>query len=148
MSNILAQNKKAAFNYFLEEKFEAGMVLVGSEVKSVKAGHVSMVDSFITIKDEQAVIKKLYIKAYENASLAEGKQNETRERVLLLKKQQIRKLKEKSEQKGYTIVPTKIYITRGLVKVEIALAKGKHTYDKKETQKERDLERQAKREGN
>ena len=141
---IIALNKRAAFEYFLLEKYEAGVVLTGSEVKSVRAASVSITEAFVFFKNGEAYINNMYVKTYENTS--SSKQDERRERKLLLNKEEIVKLKSKAAEKGFTVVPTKLYLKDGLVKLEIALAKGKLLHDKRETIKKRDNEREAKRE--
>jgi SsrA-binding protein len=142
----IATNKKAYFNYFIEETFEAGISLIGSEVKSIRGGHVSILEGYISINEGEAFIKKMYIKNYENISSA-SVPYETRERKLLLKKSELKKLFEKQKMQGLTIVPTKIYFNkRGFCKLEIGIAKGKHTYDKKNVIKDRELLKEAHRE--
>jgi len=140
--NIIYNNKKAYYEYFIEDTFEAGVCLVGSEVKSVKAGHISLIDSYVSFVNNELFLKNAYIKSYSNAG--NFTVNETRPRKLLLKKQEILKIKKKVETKGYTIVPTKVYLKNNLVKIEIAIAKGKKLYDKRETIKNRDISRQIK----
>jgi SsrA-binding protein len=141
---IIANNKKAFFDYFIEETYEAGIVLAGSEVKSVRLGGVSFLDSYVSIKNDEAFIVNMNIKPYEKGSFfnVEAK----RERKLLLNKAEILKLKAKVAQKGYSVVPTKVYFKDNFVKVEIGLAKGKHSYDKKQVLAIKDKEREMKRE--
>jgi len=142
----IASNKKAFFNYFIEDKFEAGIALVGSEVKSLRAGKCSLVDSFVSINGGEVFLKNCQISVYDKAASA-FKPDEKRARKLLLSKEQIKKLEQKSKTKGYTIVPTKIYLnSKGLVKLEIALAKGKQMHDKKEVIKAKDIDREVARE--
>ncbi|MGD9901166.1 MAG: SsrA-binding protein SmpB [Spirochaetales bacterium] len=141
---IVANNKKAYFNYFIHDTFQAGMSLKGSEVKSIRAGHVSLNDSFVSIVDGQVLLKNAYIKAYEKATSFVP--DERRPRVLLLNKKEINKLARLVREKGYTIVPTKMYFNDSLVKLEIAVAQGKHLYDKKEVLKEKDQQLDLKRE--
>ena len=135
-------NKKASFDYFLETTFEAGIILEGSEIKSLKNGNVNLKDSHIQIKNEEAFIINMHISPYVNGSVFNP--DPTRTRKLLLNKQEIRKLDIKVREKGYTIVPTKVYLKKNLVKVEIALAKGKKLYDKKETLKQKAMEKEIK----
>ena len=137
---LIQNNTKAYYEYFIEDTFEAGICLVGSEVKSVKNGNVSITDSFVSLKDNELFLKNAYIKPYEKTN--NFSVNDTRQRKLLLKKDEILKIKKKVETKGYTIIPTKIYLKDNLVKVEIAICKGKKLYDKRETIKKRDVERQ------
>jgi len=142
---VITTNKKAHFNYFLESTFEAGIVLVGSEVKSIRLGHVSLVDAFVSVNPNgELYIKNMYIKPYEKAT-SFAPTNDRQPRKLLLNKSEIKKLGQKTREKSYTIVPTKIYLKGQFVKLEIALAKGKHTYDKKQVIKDKDIERDTKR---
>jgi len=132
-------NKKASYDYFLETTFEAGIILEGSEIKSIKNGSVNLKDSHIQIKNEEAFIINMHISPYVNGSVFNP--DPTRTRKLLLNKQEIRKLNIKVQEKGYTIVPTKVYLKKGFAKVEIALAKGKKNYDKREVEKEKTINR-------
>lgn len=144
---IVAKNKKAYFNYFIQDTFEAGLVLQGCEVKSIRASHVSLTDSFISIIDGEAFLKNAYIKPYEKTTSFIP--NPRKERKLLLNKKEILKLSRLTLEKGYSIVPTKMYFKKSLVKLEIAVAKGKHLYDKKRVLAERDkkiaMERELKK---
>lgn len=136
-------NKKAYHDYEIEETFEAGISLVGSEIKSIRKGKVSIKESFISFVHGQALLKGANIAAYKEATY--NNHDETRDRVLLLHKREINKLASKCKIQGYTCVPLKFYFSdRGLVKVEIALAKGKSLYDKREADKKRTMDRQAK----
>lgn len=141
---IIQNNKKAYYEFFIEDTFEAGIVLKGSEVKSVKNGHISIIDSFVSLKDNEVFLKNAYIKPYEKAN--NFAPDEKRIRKLLLNKLEIQKIKKKVETKGYTLVPTKVYLKNNLVKIEIAIAKGKKLYDKRESIKERELNRKIKQE--
>lgn len=141
---IVATNRKASFDYFLEDKFEAGIVLVGSEVKSLRNKEVSLLDTFVMIRDGQVYLKNLYIKPYEKTTSFIP--NERKDRKLLLHKNEILKLQRAVNEKGYAIVPTKIYFKGHLVKVEIALGKGKKLYDKREAIKKRQTDREISRE--
>ncbi len=143
--DLIQTNKKAYFEYFVEDTFEAGIVLVGSEVKSVKSGHMSIVESYITLKDGELFLKNAYIKNYENSNSSLAP-DEKRIRKLLLTKNEIEKIRKKTEVKGYTIVPLKVYIKNNLVKLEIGVCKGKKLYDKRETIKNRELSRKIKNE--
>ena len=145
---LIASNKKASFDYFLLDTYEAGIVLVGSEVKSIRQGNVNLKDTFIVFdKNGECYLKNMYIKTYDKVSF--DVPDERRSRKLLLNSQEIKKLMAKVKEKGFTIVPTKLYFKDSLVKVEIALAKGKHTFDKKDTLQaidiERDMQRQMKK---
>jgi len=133
------KNKKAYFNYFIESEYEAGIVLVGTEIKSVKMGSVNITDSYVRIKNNEAYIINLFIDKYDEGSIFNHEPS--RERKLLLHKKEIKKILELSTREGYTIIPLKIYIKNGKAKVLIGLAKGKKLYDKRESIKERDLKR-------
>lgn len=137
---IIANNKKAFFEYFIDETFSAGIVLEGAEVKSVRAGGVSLLDSFVIIKNNEVFLKNAYIKPFEKATAFAP--NERKDRKLLLNRREIQKLQRAKQEKGYTIVPLKVYFKNNLVKVDIALAKGKKLYDKKETLKEKSQKRE------
>ena len=139
---IIANNKKAYFEYFIEDTFEAGIVLVGSEVKSVKNGGISLVDSFVQIKNDEVFLKNTYIKPFEKTTAFAP--DARKDRKLLLNKKEIQKLIRGTKEKNYTIVPTKVYLKNNLVKIEIALAKGKKLYDKKETLKQKAVDKQIK----
>ena len=141
---VVAENKKAYFDYFIEEKIEAGIVLEGSEVKSVKLAQVNLKDSFCFFEDGELILKNCLISPYEKGSHFNA--DPRRDRKLLLHKSEIDRLYGKVKQKGFTLVVTKMYFVKNLVKVELALAKGKHTYDKKETLKNKDIERSTQRE--
>ena len=141
---IVATNRKASFDYFLEDKYEAGIVLVGSEVKSLRNKEVSLTDTFVFIRNNQVYLKNLYIKSYDKTTSFIP--NERKDRKLLLHKKEILKLQRAVNEKGYAIVPTKIYFKDHLVKVEIALAKGKKLFDKRETIKKRQTDREISRE--
>lgn len=142
----VAVNKKAAFDYFFVETFEAGIALEGSEVKSVKSGDVTLRDSFCFMENGNLELKNCRITPYKNVGAFAP--DPTRTRRLLLHKTQIRRLASKAAEKGFTIVPVKMYIKGRFVKVEIALAKGKKNYEKKNVIKERDINRTAEREIN
>lgn len=142
----VAVNKKAAFDYFFVETFEAGIALEGSEVKSVKNGDVSLRDSFCFMENGNLELKNCRITPYKNVGTFPP--DPTRTRRLLLHKTQIQRLASKAAEKGFTIVPVKMYMKGRFVKVEIALAKGKKNYEKKNVIKERDINRTAQREIN
>ena len=130
------KNKKAYFNYFIKREIEAGIVLKGTEIKSVKKGSINITDSYIRIKNGEAYIINMFIEKYESASIFNHE--ETRERKLLLHKNEIRKLLEEVKQEGYTLVPLKVYLKNGKAKILIGVAKGKKLYDKREAIKKRD----------
>lgn len=134
-------NKKAKFDYLIYDTLEAGIVLTGTEIKSIRNGSCNLKDSYILIKNNEAFILNMHISNYDKGSIFNTE--ETRTRKLLLHKNEILKLKDKISIKGYTIVPLKLYFKDGLAKIEIGVAKGKHTYDKKESIKERDIKRET-----
>lgn len=141
---IVAVNKTAGFEYFIEDKYEAGIVLEGNEIKSVRAGAVNMNDSFCLISGSKAVVKNMLIALYDKSDAFSTK-NTRRDRVLLLHKGEIAKIAGKINRQGYTLVPLKMYFKDSLVKMEVALCKGKHTFDKKKTIAERDVKRETDR---
>ena len=136
---LIAQNKKAAFNYFLSDFTECGIELKGTEIKSLRVNGATIGDSYIVIRNGNAEIINMYIKPYEQGNLFNH--DPLRSRRLLLHKKEIKWFEIKMKQGGFTVVPTKIYLRGGKAKVEIALAKGKKLYDKRETIKERDIKR-------
>lgn len=136
--NQIAVNKKAYHEYFVEETYEAGIVLQGSEVKSLRLHNVSFVDSYVRIDGYKVWLVNLHISPYEKGSYYNPPAK--RERMLLLNKREINKLRAMVERKGYTLVPTKLYFKQALVKVEIGVAKGKHNYDKREDARKRAIE--------
>ncbi len=141
---VYARNKKASFDYFLETRYEAGIELVGTEVKSIKLGKVSIKESFVRIIKNEVFILNMNVTGYEYGNIHNI--DEKISRKLILNKKEIEKLKEKTSIKGYTIVPVSIYSKNRLVKVEIALAKGKKNYDKRESLKEKTIKREIERE--
>lgn len=142
---IITENKAARFEYFIEDTFEAGISLDGGEVKSVRAGNVSLKDSFCSFYQGSVFIKNMHIAVYKMAGAYNIKEAK-RDRRLLLHKREIVKLSAKVQEKGYTVVPLKVYLNGSLVKVEIGLCKGKHTYDKKDAIRSKDIERDTQRE--
>ena len=141
---VISNNKKAFFDFFVSDLVEAGIVLEGCEVKSVRGGGASLTDSFVVVKNGEMFLKNAYIKPYEKTS--SFKPDERKTRKLLLKRSEIQKFERMAKEKGFSIVATKLYINdKGKVKVEIGLAKGKKLYDKRQSLKEkvvkRDLER-------
>ena len=141
---VITKNKRAYFDYFILEKFMAGIVLVGSEVKSIRSGHISLEQSFVTIRSGEVFLKNAYIKTYECSSAFTV--DERRDRKLLLNKSEILKLESKLKVSGQTLIPLDVVLEKGLVKVNIALCKGKKTYDKKDSIKQKDIKRDADRE--
>ena len=133
-------NRKAKFEYEILDKFEAGIVLTGTEIKSIRNGNANIKDSYAIIKNGEVFLLNMFISEYKEGNIFNHE--ETRTRKLLLHKNEIRKINDKIKIKGLTIVPLKVYFVRGKAKVEIAIARGKHTYDKKETIKQRDIDRE------
>jgi len=140
----LAENKKVFFDYKILEKFEAGLVLLGHEVKAVKAGQISLKGAFITFHNNKAYLTNATISKYKQAGKLEG-YDPTRSREILLHKKELRYLQGKFAEKGLTIVPIAVYTKNRLVKIEIAVAQGKHAFDKRESIKKRDAERDMRR---
>lgn len=136
-------NKNVSFNYDIIDTYEAGIVLNGNEVKSVKDGKCSFGNSFISIKDNRVILKNFEIQKYQNHEYI--KHDVKRDRYLLLHKNQINKLRSALNQKGVTIVPTKIYVKKNLIKIEIAIVKGKKQYDKRKNIKEKEIKRKIDR---
>ena len=144
-NNILIDNRKANYNYFLLEEYVAGIVLEGCEVKSIRNRDVNMSDSYCTFVGNELIIKNMHISPYKNSGFTYKDYDSKRDRKLPLTKRELRKLQKDVQAKGYTIVPVNLYTNdKGLVKLTIAMAKGKHTYDKSQTIKERDLDREMK----
>lgn len=144
---IVCNNPIANFQYFLLEKYEAGIVLTGDEIKSIRLGHISIKESFVVIKNNEVWLKNAFIQNYDKSfNAGRNKADEKQDRKLLLHKNEILKIKKALEQEGLTLVPTKVYFNGSYVKVEIAVAKGKKLYDKRETIKKRDVERKEIRE--
>ena len=137
---LIAVNKRARFEYELLDKFEAGIVLTGDEIKSIRLGHFSIADCYGYIKDGECFLRNSYIKEYENSFDGVRKSNDSkRDRKLLLHKQEILKIKKRLETEHLTLVPTRAYFSGSNVKVEIAIARGKKLYDKRESLKKRDI---------
>jgi SsrA-binding protein len=144
-TKIIAKNKKAFFNYELLETFEAGISLLGSEVKSIRDGQISLKESYAEVKGGEVFLLHCHISPYEAANRFNHEPR--RERKLLLHSREIKRLTGKIKEKGLTLVPTKVLINaKGLVKVEISLARGKRTYQKKEVIKERDIQKEVRTE--
>ena len=137
---IIAVNKSASFEYFIEEKYEAGIVLEGNEIKSIRAGAVNMNDSFCFIRGNTVSVKNMHVALYDKSDAFSSKDTR-RDRKLLLHKNEIAKIAGKINRQGYTLVPLKLYFKDALVKIEVGLCKGKHTYDKKKSIAERDVKR-------
>ena len=142
-SRLIANNKKAYHDYFIEETYEAGIALHGTEVKSLRMGKCSIKESFVRIENEEVYIYGMHITPYEKGNIFN--RDPLRVKKLLLHKSEIRKMKGKIAEKGYTLVPLKVYFNRSLVKVEIGLAKGKKLYDKRQDIAKKDAKREAER---
>ena len=140
---IVSVNRKASHDYFLVERFEDGIVLTGTEIKSIRKGKVQFKDAYITFIKNEAYIKEMHIAPYDHGNIFNH--DETRERKLLLHKLEIRKLQQKVKLKGFTIVPCKMYLKNGRAKLEIALAKGKDLYDKRQDDKIKTAKREMER---
>ncbi len=140
LGKIISTNKKARHDYFIETTFEAGLVLTGTEIKSIRAGKVNLKDSFVRIENSEGYIYNMHIAEYSMGN--RFNHEPTRTRKLLLNKREINKLRGSITRDGYTIVATKLYLKNGFAKLEIALAKGKQNYDKRQSLKEKDAKRQ------
>ncbi len=138
----IAVNKKAYHDYLIEDKYEAGIVLTGSEIKSIRAGKVSLKEAYVSFVRGEAFLKDMHIAIYKEATY--NNHEETRDRKLLLHKREISKLFSKCKVQGYTCIPLKLYFKEGRVKAEIALAKGKSLYDKRESDKKKAMDKAAK----
>jgi SsrA-binding protein len=143
MEKLICQNKKAFHNYFIEETYQAGISLVGSEVKSLREGKVNLGDSYGDIKRSEVFLVDAHISPYPQANRLNH--NPLRTRKLLLHKKEIKRLIGKVEQRGFTLIPVKLYFVDGKVKVDLALAKGKKLFDKRETLKKKTMEREMER---
>lgn len=142
-TRLIANNKKAYHDYFIEDKYEAGIALAGTEVKSLRMGKCSIKESFIRIENEEAYIYQMHISPYEKGNIFN--KDPLRTRKLLLHKYEIHKLIGAQKAKGYTLVPLQVYFKDSLVKVEIGLARGKKLYDKREDIVKKDMKREAER---
>ena len=140
---LIANNKKVYHDYFLEEKYETGIALAGTEVKSLRMGKCSIKEAFIRIENEEVIIYGMHVSPYEKGNIFN--KDPLRPRKLLMHKQEIRKLIGKIKEKGYTLVPVEVYFSGSLVKVEIALARGKKLYDKRQDIAKKDQKREAAR---
>lgn len=140
---LIANNKKAYHEYFLEEKYEAGIALHGTEVKSLRMGKCSIKEAFVRIENDEVIIYQMHISPYEKGNIFN--RDPLRPKKLLMHKAEINKLKAKIAEKGYTLVPVEVYFKGSLVKVEITLAKGKKLYDKRADIAKKDMRREAER---
>jgi len=136
---IIAQNKKAHFNYFIEESIECGLQLEGTEVKSVKAGNISFADSFAEIINNEVWVRNFHISEYSYSSVFNH--NPDRKKKLLLHREQIKRLQRKVDEKGFTLIPLDFHLKNGRVKVTLGICKGKKLFDKRDSIKQRDLDR-------
>ena len=144
MEKVIAVNRKARHDYFLEEFIEAGLVLTGTEIKSIREGKASLADSYCTFKNNELFVIGMHIAEYSHGTY--NNHDPKRERKLLLTRRELNKLKTKSNEKGFTIVPTEMFINdNGLAKVTVALAKGKHFYDKRDNLKDKDNKKEIER---
>lgn len=141
---LIASNKKAHFNYFLSDFLECGIELKGTEIKSLRVHACTIGDAYIVFRNEEAEIINMHINPYDHGNIFNH--DPLRTRKLLMHKKEIRWFEDKCKRGGYTVVPTRVYFKKGKCKVEIALAKGKKDYDKRETIKKRDIERNLKNE--
>jgi SsrA-binding protein len=143
---IVANNRRASFEYELGERFEAGIALNGGEIKSIRAGHVDLRDAYVMVRNGEAWLMQAHIGAYALSTGFSIVHDERRERKLLLHKKEIVAIQRATDQKGMTAVATKMYLKRGRAKVELALARGKKLYDKRQTVAKRDAQRDIERE--
>ncbi|HBG75430.1 MAG TPA: SsrA-binding protein [Clostridiales bacterium] len=140
---IIAQNKKARHDYFIEETYEAGMVLIGTEVKSIRLGRVNLKDSYADVKQGEVYVRNMHISPYEQGNIFN--RDPLRDRKLLLNRREINKLIGYIQQRGYSLIPLQIYLSHGLVKMQLAVAKGKKLYDKRRDMAKRDAKRDMER---
>lgn len=140
------KNKKAYYDYYIEKEIEAGIVLTGTEIKSVRNGSANLKDSYAKIKKDEIYIINMFIAKYDNGSY--NNQDERRTRKLLLHKKEIKRLEEYSNKEGYTLIPLELYFKNNKAKIKLGVAKGKHNYDKRQAIKERELLREAKNTNN
>jgi SsrA-binding protein len=140
---VVATNRKAHHEYLIEDRYEAGLVLTGSEIKSIRAGHVSLREGYVHARDDELWLVDVHVAPYDHAG--RGGHEPRRPRKLLLHRGEINRLIRKAQERGYTIVPLRMYLKDGRAKVEIALARGKKKYDKREAIAKRDAERQMRR---
>jgi len=138
---LVASNREAYFDYFIRETYEAGLELVGTEVKALREGRVNLKDAYVVIRNGEAWLMEAHISPYSHGNRYNHDPRRTRR--LLLHKREIAKLAAATQERGLTVVPTRLYFKRGRAKVEVAIAKGKKTYDKRETERRRDLERET-----
>ncbi|MDA3860528.1 MAG: SsrA-binding protein SmpB [Melioribacteraceae bacterium] len=135
----ITSNRKAFHDYFIERKIEAGIVLLGTEVKALRNGKANLVDAYASIKNDEVWMSNAHIGVYDHGNM--NNHDPVRQRKLLLKRSEIKKLDSKIKQKGYSLIPLRVYFSNGKVKIQLGLAKGKKSYDKRETIKEKDAQR-------
>ncbi|HEY4537449.1 MAG TPA: SsrA-binding protein SmpB [Erysipelothrix sp.] len=137
---LVVKNRRANRDYFIEDRYEAGLVLKGTEIKSIRQGKVQLADAFISLRNGEAYIKGMHIAQYDHGN--RFNHEEDRDRKLLLHKHEIEKLQRAQDRQGYTVIPLGLHLRNGLAKLEIATAKGKHLYDKRESEKARTMKRE------
>ena len=140
---IIADNRKASFDYFLEDRYEAGLVLTGTEIKSLRKGSCNIRDSYIVVRNGEAYILNMHISKYDEGNIFNH--DPLRSRKLLLHKREINKLIGTTKVEGLTLIPTKVYLTRGRAKVEFAIAKGKKNYDKREDERKTSIQKEMRK---
>ncbi|ABH01297.1 SsrA-binding protein [Borreliella afzelii] len=143
-NTLLIENKKAKFNYFIEEKISCGIVLKGTEVKSIKAKKLSFNNSFAIIKKEELWLENLHVSKYKEGNIFNH--DELRPRKLLIKKKELQRLKKFKEKEGYTLIPISFYLKKSIIKVEVGICKGKKLYDKREILKQKSIKKDLSRE--
>lgn len=143
-NNLLLENKKAKFNYFIEEKISCGIVLKGTEVKSIKAKKISFNNSFASIKKKELWLENLHVSKYKEGNIFNH--DELRPRKLLIKKRELQRLKKFKEKEGYTLIPISFYLKKSIIKVEVGICKGKKLYDKREILKQKSIKKDLSRE--
>ncbi|MBB6208159.1 SsrA-binding protein SmpB [Borreliella lanei] len=143
-NTLLIENKKAKFNYFIEEKISCGIVLKGTEVKSIKAKKLSFNNSFASIKKEELWLENLHVSKYKEGNIFNH--DELRPRKLLIKKKELQRLKKFKEKEGYTLIPISFYLKKSIIKVEVGICKGKKLYDKREILKQKSIKKDLSRE--
>lgn len=137
--NVISNNKKARHDFFIEDTFETGLVLTGTEIKSIRQGKVNLKDSYASIKDGELFIHAMHVSPYEQGNI--NNVDPLRDRKLLVHKREIRKLSALVQQQGYSLIPLSLYLVKGKAKLELAVAKGKKLYDKRDTLAKKDAER-------
>jgi SsrA-binding protein len=142
---LITENRQARHEYFIEESYQTGIVLEGSEVKSIRAGNVNLKDSFCLIANGEVFVKNMHVAVYDKSG-AYNTRDSKRDRKLLLNRSEINRLIGKVAEKGYSLIPLEVYFEGSLCKIKIGLCKGKHVYDKKQSLKERDIKRSMERE--